>query len=401
WTGATVVPVNTRASREEVESLVSDAAPVLVLASEAHAGVVPCEPVDMAAADGPWTPAGVPGTHPFAVFFTSGTTGRPKGAVVSHASRIAGLLGCAACFEVRRGDRYLSATPMFTSAGISLVLLHVLMQGTVVVQPGRFDAPAALDAVEDHRIDRAYFVPTMSRMVLDVPGAVERLRASALRSLVNTGAGLDPRLASDLTDAGVAVADLYGSTESGAVAFTTAGDIARGVMAGRAFPGMTYRVVDAEGFDVPVGETGEIVCRGATLFDGYLDNPAAIEARYRHGWFVVGDLGTVDEAGRLRLMGRADDVIVSGGFNIDPFEVEKALLSCPSVGAAAVVGVPDEFWGEVVAAAVVPAPGCQLTVAEVGAAARERLAGYKRPRRIEVWESLPLSAAGKLLRREV
>ncbi|MDT5084896.1 MAG: hypothetical protein QOJ61_1939, partial [Mycobacterium sp.] len=299
-------------------------------------------------------------------------------------------------------DRGLINMPMFHFGALAIVGGLHARGGTVVLQQ-QFDAADAVRLITDERITVLHLAPVMLRALLDEVGdrsAVESVRTVVYSAAPMTAAILRPALAV-LPDAGFL--NLYGQTEvivSGlprelhVLDEPDAGERLRSV--GFPFPGTRVRLVDEEGGVVPVGQTGEIVVRSDSMFRGYWQDAAATHATLQDGWCRTGDMGRLDGRGLLYLMDRKKDVIISGGENIYSPEVEDAVCAVDGVAACAVVGVPDDKWGEAVCAVVVPCSGASPTLERVQEGVRQRLARYKVPRRLVVVADLPVLASGKV-----
>ena len=329
------------------------------------------------------------------IMFTSGTTGRSKGAMTSHERSLAVARAWAECGMVTRRDRYLVANPFFHTFGYKAGILACLVSGAALVPQAVFDAGEAMRLVAAERITVLPGAPTIYQMILDHPerGA---LRLSSLRLAV-TGAADVPvalieRMRRELTFETVLTA--YGLTEAVVATMCRPGD------APEVISGTSGRA--AAGFEVRIGPSEEILLRGPNMMLGYLDDPeataAAIDAQ---GWLHTGDAGRLDGAGNLTITGRLKDMYICGGFNVYPAEVEQVLARLDGVADSAVVGMPDPRLGEVGRAFVVPRPGVALAEADVLAFCRERLANYKVPRRVEFRDTLPRNPSGKVLKRQL
>ena len=335
------------------------------------------------------------------LLFTSGTTGRPKGVELVHASVCRGFDAWAEVIGLRAGDRYLVVNPYFHSFGLNAGILACLLRGAVNLPHAVFDVPAIVERIERDRITVLPGPPAIYQSMLLDP-ELDPARLSSLRLAVTGAAAIPVQLIVDMrTVLGFdTVVTGYGLTESSGIATMCRHDDDPETIAttsGRAIPDVEVRVVDESGAPVPTGEVGEIIVRGYVVMRGYLDDPAAsAEAVDADGWLHTGDLGTLDERGYLRITDRLKDMFIVGGFNAYPAEIEQALGAHPSIGQVAVVGMPDERLGEVGAAFVVAAPGATVDPDEVVAWARERMANYKVPRRVDVLDALPLVPAGKV-----
>ena len=372
---------------------------------EGDEGVVGA-PVDERAVRARWL--GVAGGDLSDVIFTSGTTGRPKGAMTTHAQTLRTFATWASIVGLAEGDRYLVVNPFFHTFGYKAGIVACLMQGATIVPEPVFDVDKVLATVAKERITVLPGPPTLYQSILDHPRRADH-DLSSLRLAV-TGAAVVPvelvqRMRSELTFSTVLTA--YGLTEStGTVTMCRRGDDPETIAetSGRAIPGLEVRVVDDKDVELPRGEPGEIVVRGYTVVAGYFEDPeATAEAIDPDGWLHTGDIGVMDDAGNVRITDRKKDMFIVGGFNAYPAEIEGALLRHPGVAQAAVIGVPDERMGEVGCAFVVPRPGAARDelAEELVAWARHQMANYKVPRRVEVVEALPTNASGKVLKTEL
>lgn len=342
------------------------------------------------------------------VLFTSGTTGRPKGAMLRHGALVRGYRDWAELTGLRTGDRVLLSNPFFHAFGLNAGLLCALLVGATVYPVPVFRAQDVADLVVREAIT---WFPAPPTVFADLADLVRSGRAPAPTSLrvAVTGATVIPRrVVTDLHDVlGVQTVHVpYGFTEGTALATVTRADDDREAVletVGRPLPGIEVTVERPDGSTCEPGEVGEVVVRGHALMAGYLD-PARrgpLRATELPGvppgaGLRSGDLGTVDAEGRLRIVGRIKDVVIVGGFNVYPAEVERFLCEHPAVAQAAVVGRPDRRLGEVVAAFVVPRPGCTPDPAELITWCRERFANFKVPRAVRVLDALPTNATGKV-----
>jgi acyl-CoA synthetase (AMP-forming)/AMP-acid ligase II len=340
------------------------------------------------------------------VIFTSGTTGRPKGVVTTHAQTIRVFTTWSEVVGLQRGDRYLVVNPFFHTFGYKAGIIACLLRGATIVPQPVFDVATTLDLVERERITVVPGPPTLYQSILDAPDRSGR-DLSSLRLAV-TGAAVVPvalveRMRAELSFATVLTA--YGLTEAtGTVTMCRREDdpVTIATTSGRAIPDTEVRVVDRDNRPVPVGEPGEVVVRGYNVMRGYFEDPVATaETVDADGWLHTGDIGVLDDRGNLRITDRLKDMYVVGGFNAYPAEIEQVLATHPAIAEAAVVGVPDERLGEVGRAFVVPRPGATVVPDEVVAFARERMANYKVPRAVDVVDTLPRNASGKVLKFEL
>ena len=335
------------------------------------------------------------------ILFTSGTTGRPKGAMTTHGQTLRCFGAWSEIVGLRRGDRYLIVNPFFHSFGYKAGWLASIMCGATILPHPVFDVPAMLERVGGERISVFPGPPTLYQSILAHPDR-EKFDLSCLRLAV-TGAAAIPvelihRMRRDLGFETIITA--YGLTEStGPVTMCREDDspetIAR--TSGRAIPDVEVRCVDKEGKETPRGEPGEVVVRGYNVMQGYFDDAAETEkAIDSEGWLHTGDIAVMDDRGYLRITDRIKDMYIVGGFNCYPAEIENLMHSWGEIHQVAVVGVPDERMGEVGMAFVVAAPGASLTPESVIAWCRENMANYKVPRRVEIVDSLPMNAMGKV-----
>ncbi len=340
--------------------------------------------------------------------FTSGTTGRPKGAMTTHGQTLRTFATWSEVVGLRRGDRYLIVNPFFHTFGYKAGILACLMTGATMVPEPVFDVDGVVARIGQQRISVLPGPPTIFQSILDHPDRAS-FELDTLR-LVVTGAAVVPvELVRGLwNELGIeTVLTAYGLTEAtGTVTMCRRGDSAEVIAgsSGRAIPDVEVRIIDTEGAEVARGEAGEVVVRGYNVMRGYFNDPEATdEAVDRDGWLHTGDIGVMDESGNVAITDRLKDMYVSGGFNVYPAEVEAVLRSHPSVAQVAVIGVPDRRMGEVGVALVVPVPGTEPAGLEeaLAAWARERLANYKVPRAVQLVDGFPVNASGKVLKREL
>ena len=334
------------------------------------------------------------------VILSSGTTGRPKGAARSSAPSEPLALpgGILSRIPLRRGEPVLVAPPLFHGWGLTSATL-ALGLGCTLVLHRRFDAARAVAALAEHRCTTMIAVPTMLGRMLRVPDLASR-DLSALRVVATGGGPLTPRLTREVTDAfGPVLHNFYGSTEASCISIATPEDLAAAPgCAGYPPPGTTVTILDDEGRPVPPETVGRIHVSSPTRFDGYTSGGAAPSGPL----LPIGDLGHLDRDGRLHVDGRADDMIVSGGENVHPAEIEELLAAHDGVAEAAVVGVPDEEFGQRLRAFVVAAPGeGEPDAEELRRYVAANLARYKVPREVVFLDALPRTATGKVIKREL
>jgi acyl-CoA synthetase (AMP-forming)/AMP-acid ligase II len=412
--GATFCPLNPRFTAREVARLVHVARPraVLVdgkrhpaLADPALLEICPAETiVEVGAAEGAVSLAAeLPSVEPsdfFSLMFTSGTTGNPKGALATHRARMTWVSSSVVVYGLTRDDRYLSAMPLVHSAGLTLVLMHLEAGARVRLMP-RFDASAFLRLVSEEQITSALAVPTMLVMLLaelDDRRAIGDLRS--LRRLITCGAPLSQATRSSvLARLSSQLYDFYGSTESNGMTVLHPSDQVRKPRSvGKPFPNVEIRIAGPAGEPLPSRQVGEIWSCNPSTMSRYLDAPEATAAVFSGRWYRTGDLGYLDEEGYLHLAGRAQELIISGGMNVYPPEIESILMEHPDIRDCAVVGMADETWGQVVKAYISLRGEARLTLGEVQAHCKQQLADFKQPRQIEIVAEIPRNAGGKVVK---
>ncbi|MBI4774420.1 MAG: long-chain-fatty-acid--CoA ligase [Deltaproteobacteria bacterium] len=333
--------------------------------------------------------------------YTSGTTGRPKGAMRSHRSNI---LLAANTFYLGEDDIILLIMPIFHSNSIWFGTISVYWGATTVIYPsGGFNPREILDTVQREKVTFSSMVPTMYSLILQAPDK-ENFDTRSLKTLLCSSAPLMTTTKEQILEffAHAQLYEGYGATESGAVTLLGPRDQYRKVRScGAARPFTRIKILDAAGNECAVGEVGELFAVSPGMFEGYYKQPEADAAAFRGEYLSVGDMATVDEEGYYYIVDRKHDMIISGGENIYPTEIDDVLSKHPKILQAAVIGVPDEKWGEAVKAVVVPKPGADVTEAEVIAYAKAHLAGYKCPKSVDFRDSLPTSPTGKILKREI
>ncbi len=337
--------------------------------------------------------------------YTSGTTGHPKGVQLTNANYLSAFksLGDLPIGKYEPDDNVLVAMPFFHVAGVNIGLL-VLAQGAHGVVLGDIDPGEILRLIEAKKISYAFLVPAVILFLLQHP----RAKTVDFSSLKNISYGASPISEEVLRNAqktfGCEFLQVYGLTETtGAGTFLAPEDHSGGKLrsCGKPAPGNEIRVVDENGRPLPQGEVGEIVIKSPVVMKGYWNKTDATKAAVKNDWFHTGDAGFFDEDGFLYIHDRVKDMIVSGGENIYPAEVENALFGHPAIADVAVIGVPDDKWGEAVKAIVVVKPGVAADPAQIIAWARERIAGYKLPKSVDFTATIPRNPSGKVLRREL
>jgi malonyl-CoA/methylmalonyl-CoA synthetase len=396
--GVVVVPANPAYRERELAHIVRDSGPKAALIDdpERAAWVVRAADrplpvlgpdVDLRGQEPEALDAALPG-DPALIGYTSGTTGVPKGAVLSHANLLAGSESVGLAWRWSAEDRLVLALPLFHSHGLCVGLHGTLLAGGSAVLLARFDVDAILDAATEHAASLFFGVPTMYQRLARSPrvGELERLRLC-----VSGSAPLPAELHREIAErGGQRVLERYGLTETMMNVSNPYDGERRAGSVGLPLPGVEVRL----------SEDGEIQVRGPNVFGGYWQQLEATRASFVDGWFRTGDLGSLDPDGYLRILGRSKELIISGGLNVYPREVEDVLMSHPDVAEVAVVGRPSDEWGEEVTAFVVPA-GAAPSAERLLEFAAERLASFKRPRRLEFIDALPRNAMGKVLKHEL
>jgi fatty-acyl-CoA synthase len=408
--GAILVPLNWRLAAPEHRVILADAEPALLLYEAEFADAVAragaARVLDLAelAAALPAAPerAADPAVGydaPVLVVYTSGTTGRPKGAVLTQGALFWNAVNSTLMHDLTSADRVLTTLPMFHVGGLNIQTLPALHAGARVSLHRRFDPAATLSAIAASRPSLTVLVPTQLAALIEHP-LWRETDLSSLRA-ITTGSAIVPKpLIEAIHARGVPVIQVYGSTETAPIAIYQRPRDAFSSVGACGKPGLhcEARVVDAEGRDVTPGERGEILIRGPNVMTGYWRNPEASATALAGGWFHTGDIGHVDARGDYWIDERKNDVIISGGENIYPAEVEAILLEDPRIAEAAVVARPDPRWGEVPVAVIVRRGDAALAASEVLALFQDRIARFKHPREVVFAAALPKNAIGKVLR---
>jgi acyl-CoA synthetase (AMP-forming)/AMP-acid ligase II len=339
---------------------------------------------------------------PSDILFTSGTTGVPKGVVMTHGRTLIVSTDWPVMTGLTAGDVYLMVNPYFHMFGLKAGILASVASGATMLPEPVFDVDRVLSRVQHERVTVLPGAPTIYQSILDHPDR-DRYDLSSLRVAVTGAADIPVELIRRVHDElpFTRIVTGYGLTEAGTACGTSDDDDPEAIATtvGRARPGFEVRIVGEGDRDMPLGEAGEVVLRGGSVMAGYLDDPdETSKALSADGWLRTGDLGVMDEAGRLRIVGRVKDMFIVGGFNAYPAEIENALMRHPAIGQAAVIGIPDERLGEVGMAFVVVASGDGTTPEDVIAWSREQMANYKVPRVVEIVDELPLNATGKVVK---
>ncbi|TQN42656.1 fatty-acyl-CoA synthase [Blastococcus colisei] len=334
---------------------------------------------------------------PCLIMYTSGTTGRPKGAVLTHGNMTWNAMNQLLGLNMATDERTLALAPLFHIGGLNGTVNSALLAGGCAVIVRRFDPAETLQVIEEQRVNSFFAVPTM----LDAMSREPAFRArdlSALRTIGAAGAAVPLPTLRTWLDRGVTMQQCYGMTEAapGCTVLASADAVRKVGSAGRPVFFTDVRVLRPDGTQAATDEVGEIVVQGPNVMAGYWNDPEQTAAALREGWYHTGDAGSVDEEGFLYVRDRYKDMIISGGENVYPAEVESALLELDGVQEAAVIGVPDDRWGEVGLAVVVPAPGAALDADDLRVRLRDRLAAFKVPKHVALVDELPKTATGKV-----
>jgi HIP---CoA ligase len=339
------------------------------------------------------------------IIFTSGTTGTPKGAVLTHGASTRSYVTWSDVVGLRHGDRYLVVYPFFHCAGLKSAVLACILTGATIVPCPVFDVPVVMGLVQREKITMLPGPPALYQSLLnaDLSGYDRSTLRLAVTGAASVPVDLVRRMRDDLGFAAVVTG--YGLTETtGTVSMCRHDDPIQVIAntSGRPIPGMEVRVVGPDGDDVPPGNPGEIWTRGYAIMKSYFNAPeATAEALTSGGWLRTGDVGVLDEAGNLKITDRIKDMYIVGGFNAYPAEVENVMSRHPDIAQAAVVGVPDGRLGEVGYAYVIPRAGAKPADAEIIAWCRGQMANFKVPRHVEIVTALPLNPSGKVLKFEL
>lgn len=429
WAGGVVVPINFRWSATEIADALTEVDARILVVDDASAGLTGAIRAGhgrlahvVHSGDGP-TPEGM---HAFedlvgrhdpiedarrggeqlaGVYFTGGTTGRSKGVMLSHDNMLTSAMGWLATADFPPGGVLLYASPMFHLAAFtSWVFCGVL--GWTQVMTTAYDPLTVMRAVQEHEVTDLTLVTTIIQMIVDHPEIDEFDLSSVQRVMYGASPMSDALIARAMTALPNArFIQGYGMTELAPAATILRPadheDPVRRKSVGRAAPHCEVRIVDADDVELPRGKVGEIIVHGGNLMLGYWNRPEETAEALRNGWMHTGDVGWMDDEGYTYLTDRLKDMIISGGENVYSVEVEHCLGAHPAVATCAVIGVPDDRWGERVHAVVVPVAGSTVTLEDLRTFCAGRIAAYKVPRSMEVVDVLPLSTAGKVLKREL
>lgn len=340
---------------------------------------------------------------PAILLYTSGSTGRPKGVPISHKNLFFSSVSYLVDTELDGDDVTVTSSPIFHVGGLNIFTLPLIHTGGTVVLQREFEPGETWEILEAYDVTKLFAIPTMLNAMVGVEGWRE-YDLSSLDLVVGGGEPVPSELKEAFDDIGVPCVAAYGLTETtdGSLVLRPEHAMAKGPKCnGKTFTHVDAKVVDEDGNELPPGEAGELLHRGPTVAESYLGRPEETAEAWRDGWFHSGDIAEVDEDGFYHIHGRMDDMIISGGENVYPSEVEEALYSHPEVSEVVVLGVPDEQWGEVVKAVIATTHGGELDYDELRAFLEDRLARFKHPRQVEYAETLPKSGTGKIERSAV
>lgn len=339
----------------------------------------------------------------FSLIFTSGTTGKPKGALATHKARMIWVLNAAIQYGLNSHDIYLGTMPQVHSAGLTFTLMHLYVGATVRIMP-QFDADEFIKIVASEGITSSLTVPTMLAMILEqLEKNKQDLISAKLKRVVTCGSPLPVNTKMRVLDKiSKQLFDYYGSTESNSMSVLRPEDqLRKPESVGKAFRGVKLKIMDVYGAECATREVGEVWCINPSVMTQYLNRPKETMEAFIDGWYRTGDYGFLDEEGYLHLAGRLSDVIISGGVNIYPAEIEQVLLSHPNIIDAAVVGVDDPKWGQAVKAYLVTRGHVNIEIEEIQAFCEKQIAAFKKPRYVEFREFLPKNAGGKNVKAEL
>lgn len=412
YLGAIAVPLNTRLTPAEIAWQLEDSGASLLLHDgsklDSVHGLEPRRTDVRDVRDWISTPARHPGRlkktirldEPHTIIYTSGTTGRPKGVILSHGNHWWSAVGSALNLGVNFDDKWLAAVPLFHVSGLSILMKSVIYGMPVFLQE-RFDAKAVNEAIFSRRVTIVSVVTAMMTKLLDDLG--DQAYPAWFRCMLLGGGPAPMPLLEKAKAKGIPVFQTYGLSETASQIVTLAPEYMMEKIgsAGKPLFPAEIKIVDDRGKERRPGEEGEIVVKGPNVTKGYWQRPEATAEAWRDGWFHTGDIGVLDDDGFLYVLDRRKDLIISGGENVYPAEVEAALVGHPLIEEAGVVGAVDDVWGHVPAAFIVTKNGAKLAAEDVEAFCRNRLAGYKVPKHVFFVDRLPRNASGKLLRRKL
>ena len=408
-TGVIFLPVNPGYTVAETEHFLRDAEPALsvtdpgrVAGLQALGSKVIDLPALLALAKGQGADFADPATGPddlAAILYTSGTTGRSKGVMLTRENLASNAEALVGLWRFTDRDVLLHALPVFHTHGLFVATNCVLYSGARMIFQRAFQPAAVLAALPQATVMMG--VPTFYTRLLSDPG-LTREATGHLRLFISGSAPLSPATHAEWqARTGHAILERYGMTETNMITSNPYDGARRAGTVGMPLPGVEVRIAGADGEVLPQGEAGSIEVRGPNVFKGYWRLPENTAEEFRDGWFVTGDMGALDAQGYLSILGRAKDLVISGGLNVYPAEVEAALDDLPGVAASAVIGVAHPDFGEAVVACLVPGPGAVLSEDAIRTALRDRLAAFKLPKRVLILDDLPRNAMGKVQKAEL
>ncbi|MGA9595449.1 MAG: long-chain fatty acid--CoA ligase [Acidimicrobiia bacterium] len=414
--GAIMVPINTRLAAPEVRYVLSDSGADVIVAAPTHEGVLGNA---LAGSEGhrvistgleldemiesahrTWVDDEVALDDVAIIMYTSGTTGRPKGAMLTHGNLTWNIANVLIDLDLRHDELALIVAPLFHIAALAMISLPILVKGgTLLLQPG-FEPTAALELIENYGVTQMFGVPTMFNLMAKTETWADA-DISSLRAVMCGGAPVPKATIETYLERGIVFLQGYGMTETAPGLLFLDGPSSTTKAGSAGVPSFftDVRLVDPTMQDVAAGERGEVLAAGPNVMKGYWQRPGETSRSFNDGWFHTGDVATRDDDGYYTIVDRVKDIIISGGENIYPAEIEDALLFHPAVAEAAVIGVPNDQWGEVGRAIVVLRE--KVTEEELMAFLEERLARYKLPKSIVFTDDLPKSGAGKILKRSL
>lgn len=419
--GAIFVPINFRLSVEEVAHILEDSGAAILIYHKEYEQLVSevCKKtailrrlcvgdelakdisyeVFLTQHDDTEPAIDVDGDEVHMIMYTSGTTGRPKGAMLTHANTFWNIIQILIAQPVVDTDTTFTVAPMFHSGAMTILTLTLLYKGGTVIITNKFDPVEVLQTIEQKKITCMFLVPAMWLAVTQVPD-FDTYNLQSLRISISAAAPCPTTVINVLQRKGVSLIQAFGLSEVAPVAILNIQDSARksGSVGKPAFY-VDIRIIDKNGCEVLDEKVGELLVRAPNVMKGYWKNPQETQKVFQSGWFATGDCLWRDKEGFLFVAGRKKDVIITGGENVYPVEVEQVLYRHPNIKEAAVVGVPDEKWGEVIKAVIVlQDPKQQINIESMKAFCQGKLARYKMPKIIEVVSALPRNAAGKVLK---
>jgi fatty-acyl-CoA synthase len=415
--GAIFVPINSRLAPPEIEYILSDCQPTVFFFSPSFTetlraihkrGMVPhwaslrgYEETLSTLSSSPVPPVDIDPQDPHSILYTSGTTGRPKGAILPHRMILWNSINTIVSWGLKMEDSASIFTPQFHSGGLNVLMVPLFHIGGRVIITEWFAPQEALGLIEQERITILFLVPTMFQMLAEDPAFV-KTDLSSIRFVVSGGAPCSDRIMEPYRKRGIPFRQGYGLTEVGVNCFTMTDEesVRCSGSVGRPIFHSQVRIVNSKGDDVASHEVGELILSGPHVCSGYWNNPQATAEAIRKGWFYTGDLA-VERDGYYYIVGRKKEMFISGGENVYPAEVEQVLLSNSKIADVAVIGLPDERWGEVGLAIVVLKPGKTAKEEEIKEFCQGKLARYKIPKAVVFIDSLPRNAYGKVLKEEL